>query len=216
MSEACSRSVIPATVAHAQEVRGCLAQSSAASIFNSARAVFSHSIYVIDAFFAGSYCCRVAANGFTVYRFKKYRFVGSAAQGDRAPPNSGSTNGRHPTWVPHINREEGGRQMTIAIRSMLARCCALLGVIGIALTMSAIGQVAAAQQTEDLWKAVQDRGVLRAGAALAPPHVMRDPKTGVQRHLRRSRQGIRSTGPGREGGVRRYDLGQHHRRHAGG
>ena len=68
--------------------------------------------------------------------------------------------------------------MTIAIRSMLARCCALLGAIGIVLSLSAVAQVAAAQQTEDLWKTVQDRGVLRAGAALAPPHVMRDPKTG--------------------------------------
>jgi polar amino acid transport system substrate-binding protein len=68
--------------------------------------------------------------------------------------------------------------MAVAIRSILARCCVLLGAIGIVLTLLAVGQVAAAQQTEDLWKTVQDRGVLRAGAALAPPHVMRDPKTG--------------------------------------
>src|ERR1700674_5741575 len=68
--------------------------------------------------------------------------------------------------------------MTTAIRSMLARCCLLLGAIGIALSLAAVGQRAAAQQAENLWKTVQDRGVLRAGAALAPPHVMRDPKTG--------------------------------------
>jgi polar amino acid transport system substrate-binding protein len=68
--------------------------------------------------------------------------------------------------------------MTIAIRSMLARCCLLLGTIGLALSLSAVGHVAAAQQSEDLWKAVQDRGTLRVAAALAPPHVMKDPKTG--------------------------------------
>src|SRR5713101_6486788 len=67
--------------------------------------------------------------------------------------------------------------MTTAIRSMLARCL-LLGAIGISLSLSAVGQIAAAQPAENLWKDVQDRGVLRAGAALAPPHVMRDPKTG--------------------------------------
>ena len=68
--------------------------------------------------------------------------------------------------------------MTIAIRSLLARGCSLLSAIGLLLALSAFGQTAAAQQIEDLWKEVQDRGVLRAGAALAPPHVMRDPKTG--------------------------------------
>jgi polar amino acid transport system substrate-binding protein len=61
---------------------------------------------------------------------------------------------------------------------MLARFCLLLCAIGIALSLSSVGQLAAAQQAENLWKDAQDRGVLRAGAALAPPHVMRDPKTG--------------------------------------
>jgi polar amino acid transport system substrate-binding protein len=42
----------------------------------------------------------------------------------------------------------------------------------------AISTGARAQQAENLWKDVQARGTLRAGAALAPPHVMRDPKTG--------------------------------------
>jgi polar amino acid transport system substrate-binding protein len=41
-----------------------------------------------------------------------------------------------------------------------------------------IGFAAAGARAEDLWKDVQARGTLRAGAALAPPHVMRDPKTG--------------------------------------
>ncbi|HLB98479.1 MAG TPA: hypothetical protein VJK90_12485, partial [Acetobacteraceae bacterium] len=68
--------------------------------------------------------------------------------------------------------------MTTPIRSMLARCCLLLGTIGLALSLSAVGHVAAAQQSEDLWKAAQDRGTLRVAAALAPPHVMKDPKTG--------------------------------------
>src|SRR5580693_7529091 len=68
--------------------------------------------------------------------------------------------------------------MTTAIRSILVRWCLFLGAIGVALSLSAAGQPAAAQQAENLWKDVQDRGVLRAGAALAPPHVMRDPKTG--------------------------------------
>ncbi len=68
--------------------------------------------------------------------------------------------------------------MTAVIRPMLVRVCVLLGAIGIALSLSAVGQPATAQSAENLWKDVQDRGVLRAGAALAPPHVMRDPKTG--------------------------------------
>ena len=68
--------------------------------------------------------------------------------------------------------------MTNVIRSILGRCCLLLGAMAIALWLSVVGQTASAQQTEDLWKTVQERGVLRAGAALAPPHVMRDPKTG--------------------------------------
>lgn len=68
--------------------------------------------------------------------------------------------------------------MAIAIRSLLARWCLLLGVIGISLSLSGVEHVVAAQQSEDLWKEVQDRGTLRVAAALAPPHVMRDPKTG--------------------------------------
>lgn len=36
----------------------------------------------------------------------------------------------------------------------------------------------AADEKEALWSNVQKSGVLRCGAAVAPPHVMRDPKTG--------------------------------------
>lgn len=68
--------------------------------------------------------------------------------------------------------------MTTAIRSTLVRCCLLLGVIGFTISLSAVGHIATAQQSEDLWKAVQDRGTLRVAAALAPPHVMKDPKSG--------------------------------------
>jgi polar amino acid transport system substrate-binding protein len=76
------------------------------------------------------------------------------------------------------SREQGELLMTTAIRSMLIRCCLVLGTLCLALSLSGVGHVAVAQQSEDLWKEVQDRGVLRVGAALAPPHVMRDPKTG--------------------------------------
>lgn len=37
---------------------------------------------------------------------------------------------------------------------------------------------AQAQQTESMWSAVQKAGVLRCGAAVAPPYLMRDPATG--------------------------------------
>src|ERR1700726_1568723 len=78
----------------------------------------------------------------------------------------------------HNQERQGDTHMTTAIRSILLRCCLFLGAIGVALSLSAVGQPATAQQSENLWKDVQERGVLRAGAALAPPHVMRDPKTG--------------------------------------
>ncbi len=46
----------------------------------------------------------------------------------------------------------------------------------------AVGLAAAApaeaQQSEGLWSSVQKAGVLRCGAAVAPPYVMRDPATG--------------------------------------
>src|SRR3954447_6608280 len=79
-----------------------------------------------------------------------------------------SVTGRKPETKTAIG---GDLQMTTAIRSTLVRCCLLLGVIGFTLSLSAVGHVATAQQSEDLWKAVQDRGTLRVAAALAPPHV---------------------------------------------
>jgi polar amino acid transport system substrate-binding protein len=39
--------------------------------------------------------------------------------------------------------------------------------------------IANAQSTEGYWQEVQKRGVLKCGAATAPPHVIRDPKTGT-------------------------------------
>lgn len=68
--------------------------------------------------------------------------------------------------------------MTAHIRSLLMRCSLLTAIFVAVLAMTAGATRAAAQDYENLWKTVQDRGVLRAGAALAPPHVMRDPKTG--------------------------------------
>jgi polar amino acid transport system substrate-binding protein len=57
--------------------------------------------------------------------------------------------------------------MKIAI-PMLAAAVLAIGLAG----------AARAQEQENLWREVQSAGVLRCGAAIAPPHVMRDPKTG--------------------------------------
>lgn len=46
-----------------------------------------------------------------------------------------------------------------------------------AMTLAAPGAVQAAE--EQLWANVKKEGVLRCGAAVAPPYVMRDPKTGA-------------------------------------
>jgi polar amino acid transport system substrate-binding protein len=68
--------------------------------------------------------------------------------------------------------------MTNVLRDFMARSSLLLIAALTALVAVGASSVATAQQAEDLWKDVQTRGTLRAGAALAPPHVMRDPKTG--------------------------------------
>jgi polar amino acid transport system substrate-binding protein len=67
--------------------------------------------------------------------------------------------------------------MRKVIRAFMARSSLLFVAIA-ALFAVGIATGARAQQVENLWKDVQARGSLRAGAALAPPHVMRDPKTG--------------------------------------
>jgi polar amino acid transport system substrate-binding protein len=67
--------------------------------------------------------------------------------------------------------------MRKVIRAFMARSSLLFVAIA-ALFAVGIATDARAQQVENLWKDVQARGSLRAGAALAPPHVMRDPKTG--------------------------------------
>jgi polar amino acid transport system substrate-binding protein len=75
--------------------------------------------------------------------------------------------------VVHFDREEA--TMTKMFRAVMTRSSVLVAALA-ALIM--IGFAAVGAQAEDLWKDVQTRGTLRAGAALAPPHVMRDPKTG--------------------------------------
>jgi polar amino acid transport system substrate-binding protein len=52
---------------------------------------------------------------------------------------------------------------------------AAVGMLGAAI----VAPAARAQTAEGYWQEVQKRGVLRCGAALAPPHVMRDPLTGA-------------------------------------
>lgn len=50
---------------------------------------------------------------------------------------------------------------------------------GLALGIAALGSVtASAQSAESYWQGVQKAGVLRCGAAVAPPYVMRNPATG--------------------------------------
>ena len=47
-----------------------------------------------------------------------------------------------------------------------------------ALVAATLAGAAQAQDTESYWQKVQSAGVLRCGAAVAPPYVMRDPATG--------------------------------------
>ena len=50
---------------------------------------------------------------------------------------------------------------------------------GMALSLVALASVSASAQTsESYWQGVQKSGVLRCGAAVAPPYVMRNPSTG--------------------------------------
>lgn len=55
-----------------------------------------------------------------------------------------------------------------------------LKLFGAAATLYAVALAhpATAQETEDLWSDVQERGTLRVGVAEAPPLLVRDPKTG--------------------------------------
>jgi polar amino acid transport system substrate-binding protein len=53
-----------------------------------------------------------------------------------------------------------------------------LSIFALATSLFLPPSLAGAQQTGGYWKPVQDRGVLRCGAAVAPPHVMRDPTSG--------------------------------------
>ncbi len=52
-----------------------------------------------------------------------------------------------------------------------------VGALG-ALVVCAGIAAAKAQNADSYWQEIQKRGVLRCGAAAAPPHVIRDPKTG--------------------------------------
>lgn len=54
---------------------------------------------------------------------------------------------------------------------------ALKGLSALAL-LATLSPSAEAQSTEGYWQGVQKAGVLRCGAAVAPPYVMRDPATG--------------------------------------
>jgi polar amino acid transport system substrate-binding protein len=54
-----------------------------------------------------------------------------------------------------------------------------LSIFALATSLFLPPSLAGAQQTGGYWKPVQDRGVLRCGAAVAPPHVMRDPTSGA-------------------------------------
>ncbi|TPE49506.1 transporter substrate-binding domain-containing protein [Maribrevibacterium harenarium] len=59
------------------------------------------------------------------------------------------------------------------LKKVFSKAC-LVG----AMTASALFAGQAAAESEPLWQDVQDRGSLRCGAAVAPPYVIRDPKTG--------------------------------------
>lgn len=49
---------------------------------------------------------------------------------------------------------------------------------GVALVAALLSPMSPAQAADDFWQHIQQAGVLRCGAAVAPPYVMRDPKTG--------------------------------------
>ncbi|KQV41365.1 transporter substrate-binding domain-containing protein [Rhizobium sp. Root1204] len=55
---------------------------------------------------------------------------------------------------------------------------ALRATPALALMVSLSGTTALAQTAEGYWQGVQKAGVLKCGAAVAPPYVMRDPATG--------------------------------------
>ncbi|EKS6729912.1 transporter substrate-binding domain-containing protein [Enterobacter ludwigii] len=48
----------------------------------------------------------------------------------------------------------------------------------VALTTALLSPMSSAQAADNFWQHIQQAGVLRCGAAVAPPYVMRDPKTG--------------------------------------
>ncbi|MDT4824982.1 putative histidine-binding protein [compost metagenome] len=53
----------------------------------------------------------------------------------------------------------------------------LAAALGVALVSCAISSMTYAQEGNGYWQEVQKKGVLRCGAATAPPHIIRDPKT---------------------------------------
>ncbi|WP_219845970.1 substrate-binding periplasmic protein [Maribrevibacterium harenarium] len=63
------------------------------------------------------------------------------------------------------------------MKTMLKKVFSKACLVG-AMTASALFAGQAAAESEPLWQDVQDRGSLRCGAAVAPPYVIRDPKTG--------------------------------------
>ncbi len=60
----------------------------------------------------------------------------------------------------------------------LARVICAASVAAALVAPTIVDNSAHAQETEKLWENVQKAGVLRCGAATAPPYVMRDPKSG--------------------------------------
>ena len=60
----------------------------------------------------------------------------------------------------------------------LARVIGAASVAAALVAPTIVDNSAHAQETEKLWENVQKAGVLRCGAATAPPYVMRDPKSG--------------------------------------
>jgi polar amino acid transport system substrate-binding protein len=64
----------------------------------------------------------------------------------------------------------------VKISKVTIRAARFLGAVA----LSAVSVAASAQQqpTQGYWQQVQKNGVLRCGAAVAPPYVMRDPATG--------------------------------------
>ena len=110
----------------------------------------------------------------------------------------------------------GDMQMTTAIRSMLARCCLLLGAHGHrAITISRKPRRRGATNRGSVESGAGPRHPARRRSAGPAARDARSENRRIQRHLRRSHQGIRPAGAGRQGRVRRHHLGQHHRRNAG-